>query len=99
FTTGVLAVFVAAPCTGPFMGAALGAAAVLPAATAMGIFLGLGAGLAAPFLLLTASPGLLRRLPAPGPWMNTLRQALAFPLYATVIWLLWVLGRLLGDSG
>ena len=98
FTTGVLAVFVAAPCTGPFMGAALGAAAVLPAGSAMMIFVGLGAGLAAPFLLLTASPALLRRLPAPGEWMNTLRQALAFPLYATVIWLLWVLGRLLGDS-
>lgn len=99
FATGVLAVFVAAPCTGPFMGAALGAAAVLPAASAMAIFLGLGAGLAAPFLLLSASPVLLERLPAPGPWMETLRQLLAFPLYATVIWLLWVLGRLLGDSG
>lgn len=99
FTTGVLAVFVAAPCTGPFMGAALGAAAVLPATAAMAIFLGLGAGLAAPFLLLTASPALLRHLPAPGPWMITLRQAMAFPLYATVIWLLWVLGRLVGDGG
>lgn len=99
FATGVLAVFVAAPCTGPFMGAALGAAAVLPAASAMAVFLGLGAGLAAPFLLLCASPGLLNRLPAPGPWMDRLRQLLAFPLYATVIWLLWVLGRLVGESG
>lgn len=99
FATGVLAVFVAAPCTGPFMGAALGAAAVLPAVSAMAIFLGLAAGLAAPFLLLCASPALLKRLPAPGPWMDRLRQLLAFPLYATVIWLLWVLGRLLGDSG
>ncbi|MBB3062684.1 protein-disulfide reductase DsbD domain-containing protein [Microbulbifer rhizosphaerae] len=99
FATGVLAVFVAAPCTGPFMGAALGAAAVLPAASAMAVFLGLGAGLAAPFLLLCASPGLLNRLPAPGPWMDKLRQLLAFPLYTTVIWLLWVLGRLVGESG
>lgn len=99
FATGVLAVFVAAPCTGPFMGAALGAAAVLPAASAMTVFVGLGAGLAAPFLLLCASPALLERLPAPGPWMEKFRQLLAFPLYATVIWLLWVLGRLLGDSG
>lgn len=99
FVTGGLAVFVAAPCTGPFMGAALGAAAVLPAASAMAIFLGLGAGLAAPFLLLTLSPALLARLPRPGPWMDTLRQFFAFPLYATVIWLLWVLGQLAGDSG
>ncbi|WP_069948797.1 protein-disulfide reductase DsbD family protein [Microbulbifer aggregans] len=99
FATGVLAVFVAAPCTGPFMGAALGAAAVLPALSAMAIFLALGVGLAAPFLLLCASPPLLRRLPQPGPWMDKLRQFLAFPLYLTVIWLLWVLGRLLGEDG
>ncbi|SHF52116.1 thiol:disulfide interchange protein DsbD [Microbulbifer donghaiensis] len=99
FATGVLAVFVAAPCTGPFMGAALGAAVTLPAAQAMAIFLALGAGLAAPFLLLCASPAVLNRLPAPGPWMEKLRQLLAFPLYATVIWLLWVLGRILGESG
>ncbi|WP_339897332.1 protein-disulfide reductase DsbD domain-containing protein [uncultured Gilvimarinus sp.] len=99
FATGILAVFVAAPCTGPFMGAALGAAAVLPAVSALAIFIGLGAGLAAPFLLLSASPALLKRLPKPGPWMDTLRQFFAFPLYATVIWLLWVLGKLVGDIG
>ncbi len=99
FVTGVLAVFVAAPCTGPFMGAALGAATLLPAYGAMAIFLGLGVGLALPFVLLCAFPALLNRLPAPGPWMETLRQFLAFPLYATVIWLLWVLGRLVGESG
>ncbi|MBB5213227.1 protein-disulfide reductase DsbD family protein [Microbulbifer hydrolyticus] len=99
FVTGVLAVFVAAPCTGPFMGAALGAATLLPAWGAMAIFLGLGIGLALPFVLLCAFPALLNRLPAPGPWMETLRQFLAFPLYATVIWLLWVLGRLVGESG
>ena len=99
FATGVLAVFVAAPCTGPFMGAALGASAVLPAPQAMAIFLGLGAGLAAPFLLLAISPRLSALLPKPGPWMETLRQFLAFPLFATVIWLLWVLGHLVGDDG
>ena len=99
FVTGVLAVFVAAPCTGPFMGAALGAATLLPAWGAMAIFLGLGIGLALPFVLLCVFPALLNRLPAPGPWMETLRQFLAFPLYATVIWLLWVLGRLVGESG
>ncbi len=99
FMTGVLAVFVAAPCTGPFMGAALGASATLPAVQAMAIFLGLGAGLAAPFLLLVAVPALARRLPRPGAWMETLRQFLAFPLFATVLWLLWVLGRLSGEDG
>ncbi|WP_078083521.1 protein-disulfide reductase DsbD family protein [Microbulbifer mangrovi] len=99
FVTGVLAVFVAAPCTGPFMGAALGAATLLPAYGAMAIFLGLGVGLALPFVLLCVFPALLNRLPAPGPWMETLRQFLAFPLYATVIWLMWVLGRLIGESG
>ncbi|AWF83358.1 glucan 1,4-alpha-glucosidase [Microbulbifer sp. A4B17] len=99
FITGVLAVFVAAPCTGPFMGAALGAAIVIPPLQALLIFLGLGLGLAAPFILICASPALLNRMPAPGPWMEKLRQFLAFPLYATVIWLLWVLGHLAGDSG
>ena len=99
FVTGILAVFVATPCTGPFMGVALGAAAVLPATSALAIFLGLGAGLAAPFVLLCLSPALLRRLPKPGAWMITLQQLLAFPLYITVIWLLWVLGRLIGDNG
>ncbi len=99
FVTGILAVFVAAPCTGPFMGAALGAAASLPALSAMVIFLGLGLGLAAPFMLLAASPRLASLLPKPGPWMESLRQFLAFPLFATVLWLLWVLGRLVGDNG
>ncbi|WP_444932100.1 protein-disulfide reductase DsbD family protein [Microbulbifer sp. SSSA002] len=99
FITGVLAVFVAAPCTGPFMGVSLGAAMVIPPFQAVLIFLCLGLGLAAPFILVCASPVLLRRLPAPGLWMEKLRQLLAFPLYATVIWLLWVLGRLAGDFG
>lgn len=98
FMTGVLAVFVAAPCTGPFMGAALGAAATLPAAYAMAIFLGLGLGLALPFLVLTASPALSSRLPKPGAWMERLRQFFAFPLFATVLWLVWVLAQLTGQQ-
>lgn len=99
FVTGVLAVFVAAPCTGPLMGAALGAAATLPAVSAMAIFIGLGLGLAAPFLIFAMSPALSARLPKPGPWMESLRQFLAFPLFATVLWLMWVLGHQIGDIG
>ncbi len=98
FMTGVLAVFVAAPCTGPFMGAALGASVALPAVAALGIFLALGAGLAIPFLLLALVPALAQRLPRPGPWMEALRQFLAFPLFASALWLLWVLDQLSGDG-
>ncbi|WP_226648508.1 protein-disulfide reductase DsbD family protein [Microbulbifer variabilis] len=99
FVTGVLAVFVAAPCTGPFMGVALGTATVLPPLEAMLIFICMGIGLAAPFLILCICPPLMSRLPSPGPWMDKLRQLLAFPLYATVIWLLWVFGRMEGETG
>ncbi len=91
FATGVLAVFVAAPCTGPFMGAALGAATTLSAPAALSIFASLGFGLALPYVALSLWPGLLRFLPKPGAWMETLKQFLAFPLFATVLWLLWVL--------
>jgi len=73
FGTGVLSVFVAAPCTAPFMGTALGASALLPGVQAVGIFISLGAGLAAPFMILAASPALLARLPRPGAWMETLK--------------------------
>ena len=76
FWTGALAAFVATPCTGPFMGAALGAALVLPAAAALAVFAGLGLGLALPFLLLGFVPALRRRLPKPGPWMARFRQIL-----------------------
>lgn len=99
FGTGMLSVFVAAPCTGPFMGSALGASTVLPAWQGMGIFLGLGIGLGAPVLILSASPALLARLPRPGAWMEKLKQVLAFPLFATVLWLLWVLGHQIGERG
>lgn len=91
--TGVLATAVASPCTAPFMGTALGVALTQPAPTALGIFAALGLGMALPFLALTWMPRLLDLLPRPGPWMETFRQLLAFPLYGTVLWLLWVLGR------
>ncbi|HLR86724.1 MAG TPA: thioredoxin family protein [Wenzhouxiangella sp.] len=96
FFTGVLACVVASPCTAPAMGIALGAAALMPGPQALSIYVFLGAGMAAPMLALSLVPGLLARLPAPGPWMITLQKLLAFPLYLTVVWLLWVLGRLAG---
>jgi thiol:disulfide interchange protein DsbD len=91
FFTGVLAVVVAAPCTAPFMAAALGFALTQPLAVAMLVFVALGVGFAAPFVAIGLSPALLRLLPKPGGWMDTLRQVLAFPMYATALWLLWVL--------
>ena len=99
FFAGVLAVVVATPCTAPFMGTALGFALTQPAAISLVVFLALGLGLALPFLLLTLSPQLIGRLPRPGAWMETLKQALAFPVYATVAWLMWVLGQQVGPSG
>jgi thiol:disulfide interchange protein DsbD len=91
FFTGVLATIVATPCTAPFMGAALGFALIAPAGVAIGIFLSLGLGLAAPYLAATAIPGWQRVLPRPGGWMELVKQLLAFPLYGTVAWLIWVL--------
>ncbi|MBX3477526.1 MAG: thioredoxin family protein [Brevundimonas sp.] len=96
FFTGVLAVVVAAPCTAPFMAAALGAALVMPWPAAMAVFLMLGLGLALPYLAVSLTPGLLERLPRPGPWMERLRGVLAFPMYATAAWLLWVFARQTG---
>lgn len=96
FFTGVLAVVVAAPCTAPFMAAALGAALVMPWPAAMAVFLMLGLGLALPYLAVSLTPGLLDRLPRPGPWMERLRGVLAFPMYATAAWLLWVFARQTG---
>ena len=90
--SGVLAVVIASPCTAPFMGAALGFALAQPAALTLVVFVALGAGMALPFLLLSWFPGWRRMLPKPGQWMVHLKQALAFPLYATVAWLAWVLG-------
>jgi thiol:disulfide interchange protein/DsbC/DsbD-like thiol-disulfide interchange protein len=91
FFTGVLAVAVAAPCTAPFMAAALGFALTQNNVVALSIFLALGVGFAAPFVLLALWPSLLRLLPRPGAWMVMFRQLLAFPMYATALWLAWVL--------
>ncbi|WCT75461.1 protein-disulfide reductase DsbD family protein [Sphingomonas naphthae] len=99
FWTGALAAFVATPCTGPFMGAALGAALVLPAAAAIAIFAGLGLGLALPFLALGFIPALRRRLPKPGAWMNTFRHILSIPMFLTAVGLAWILGRQAGVDG
>jgi len=93
FATGLLAAFVATPCTGPFMGAALGAALVLPPVAALAIFAGLGLGLALPFLLLGFVPALRRRLPRPGAWMERFRRVLAIPMALTAAALLWILAR------
>ncbi len=99
FFTGVLACVVASPCTAPAMGAALGAAVLMPWPMAMSVFLALGFGLALPMLLISFSPALASRLPRPGPWMETFKQAMAFPLYLAVVWLLWVLARQTDANG
>ena len=96
FLAGVLAVAVATPCTAPFMGASIGLALGLPHWQGLSIFAALGAGLALPLLLIIHLPGLAHRLPRPGPWMITMRQALGFPMLGTVVWLLWVLGLQVG---
>jgi thiol:disulfide interchange protein DsbD len=93
FFTGVLAVIVASPCTAPFMGTALGYAATQPALAALAIFAALGLGMALPFLLLAWWPGFAAMLPKPGLWMEKLKQWLAYPLYLSAVWLLWVYGR------
>jgi thiol:disulfide interchange protein len=88
--TGALAVVVAAPCTAPFMAGAIGFALTQPPALALLVFAALGLGFAAPFVLIAFAPALLRRLPRPGPWMDTLRRVLAFPMYGAAAWLGWV---------
>jgi|TARA_R100000501_G_scaffold13654_5_gene25094 thiol:disulfide interchange protein len=99
FWTGALAAVVATPCTGPFMGAALGAALIMTAPAAMMIFLGLGLGLALPFLLIGFVPALRDRLPRPGPWMERMRRLLSLPMFATALALAWVLGQQSGVDG
>jgi thiol:disulfide interchange protein DsbD len=96
FFTGVLAVVVASPCTAPFMGTAIGFALTQSTPVALLVFGTLGLGLALPFLLLGFFPALGAWLPRPGPWMESFKQLMAFPLYLTVVWLLWVLGRQAG---
>src|SRR5206468_1304437 len=90
--SGVLAVVVASPCTAPFMGVALGYALAQPSSATIAVFVALGVGMALPFFLLSWFPGWRRVLPRPGAWMTRLKQLLAFPLYATVAWLAWVIG-------
>ena len=99
FFTGLLAVLVATPCTAPFMGSALAAGLAAPAPVTLAIFLALGLGLALPYVLLAAWPALGRVLPRPGGWMERLRQVLAFPMYGTAVWLLWVISQSSGPDG
>tara|TARA_R110002072_G_scaffold64_4_gene315 strand:+ start:1254 stop:3365 length:2112 start_codon:yes stop_codon:yes gene_type:complete len=99
FFTGVLATLVAAPCTAPFMASAIGYALTQSNLAAMLIFISLGLGMAAPYLALCYSPGLLNKLPKPGAWMERLKEVLAFPLYGSAVWLLWVLSLQTGASG
>ncbi|HEY7901491.1 MAG TPA: protein-disulfide reductase DsbD domain-containing protein [Caulobacteraceae bacterium] len=97
--TGALAVVVAAPCTAPFMGPALGFAFTQPPAIALAVFLALAIGFAAPFTVLAVVPALTSRLPRPGPWMEGFRKLLAFPMYAAAAWLLWVMSQQTGPVG
>lgn len=97
--SGMVAVAVASPCTAPFMGASLGFAVGMPPVQALGVFASLGVGMALPYVLAGWVPALTRWLPRPGPWMQTLRRAMAFPMLATVVWLAWVLGQQTGVDG
>ncbi|MFN4087722.1 MAG: protein-disulfide reductase DsbD family protein [Alphaproteobacteria bacterium] len=99
FFTGALAVIVATPCTAPFMGVALGFAVTQPPTIALAVFLALGLGMALPFLALSLFPALAGLLPKPGPWMEGFKQFLAFPMFATAAWLVWVLAQQAGPTG
>ncbi len=99
FLSGVLAVAIASPCTAPFMGASMGFAVGLPATEALLIFAVVGVGMALPFLLASVVPAVVRWLPRPGPWMDVFRRCMAFPMFATVAWLVWVLGQQSGIDG
>lgn len=99
FFTGVLATTVATPCTAPFMGPALGFALTQPWAVAMLVFISLGLGMALPILLLSFMPALTKYMPKPGAWMGTFKQFMAFPLYASALFFLWVLGTQVGVMG
>ncbi len=93
FFTGALAAVVASPCTAPFMGTAVAFAIAQSPAVALSVFMALGFGMALPFLVISFAPAAINALPRPGPWMERFKQVLAFPLYLTAVWLLWVLGR------
>jgi thiol:disulfide interchange protein len=98
FFTGVLAMVVATPCTAPFMGAAIGYALAHSAAVSLAVFTALGLGLAVPYLLLAYNPAWTRLLPKPGAWMEILKQAVAVPIFGTVIWLVWVFAQIAGTN-
>lgn len=99
FLSGVLATAVASPCTAPFMGASLGLAVGLPAAQALAIFGAIGVGMALPYLLASMVPAVAQAMPRPGPWMVTFKTFMAFPMFATVAWLVWILGQQSGIDG
>ncbi len=99
FLSGVLAVAIASPCTAPFMGASLGFALGLPAWQALAVFAAIGVGMALPYLAASLTPAVARWLPRPGAWMDVFRKFMAFPMFATVAWLLWVLGQQSGIDG
>ncbi len=99
FLSGMLAVAIASPCTAPFMGASLGLAIGLPAVQALAIFAAIGVGMALPYLVASLVPAVARLLPRPGPWMDVFRKLMAFPMFATVAWLVWVLGQQSGIDG
>ncbi len=99
FFTGLLAVVVATPCTAPFMGAAIAGALVAPPAIMLLVFAAMGLGLAAPYALLAVIPALARALPRPGAWMDLFKELLAFPMYAAVVWLVWVMSQEAGSDG
>ncbi len=99
FLSGVLATAIASPCTAPFMGASLGYAVGLPAVQALAVFGAIGLGMAIPYLVASTVPAVARALPRPGPWMVTFKQLMAFPMFATVVWLVWVLGQQTGIDG
>ena len=99
FLSGMLAVAIASPCTAPFMGASLGFAIDMPVAQALLVFAALGVGMALPYLAASWVPAVVRWLPRPGAWMDTFRRGMAFPMFATVAWLVWVLGQQSGIDG
>ncbi len=99
FLTGALATVAATPCAAPFLAPALGAALALSTVQSFAIFTVIGIGLSAPYLVLSAFPAAVKVLPRPGAWMETFKQAMAFPLYATVAYLVWVLAGQLPDTG
>src|SRR6201999_2764255 len=99
FFTGILATLVAAPCTAPFMGVAVGVALLQPAPIALIIFAALGLGLAFPYAALSFIPALRSKLPRPGAWMEVFKELLAFPMFASSAWLIWVLSQQQGSMG